>query len=71
VRPRGVRPGGVRPRAPVRGRSGNHHHERDREHQRPGGGRQARPPGLLPAYHGRHLGYPVPGRPLLPRTLTV
>jgi hypothetical protein len=40
-------------------RGRDHHHDGDRDHQHPGGSGQARHPGVLPAYHGRHLGYPV------------
>ena len=51
--------GQVRLDVPVAGRGHDHHHEGDREHQHPGGSGQARPGGPLPAYHGRHLSYPV------------
>ena len=41
------------------GRGHDHHHEGDCQHQHPGGSGQARRLGALPAYHGRHLNYPV------------
>ena len=60
---RELRGGGPRravyPDVPVAGCGHDHHHEGDREHQHPGGGGQARRPGPLPAYYGRHLHYPV------------
>ena len=55
----------------VRGRGHDHHHEGDREHQQPGGSGQARRPGALPAYHGRHLSYPVSQLTPFPCTSTV
>ncbi len=46
-------------RGRVAGRGYDHHHAGDRDHHNPGSSGQVRPPGVLPAYHGRHLCYPV------------
>ncbi len=64
--PHGGGSGQVRPDGPVAGCGHDHHHGGDREHQHPGGGGQARRPGPLPAYHGRHLRYPVSWSTLFP-----